>query len=403
MRRATALVFALALCATLAACATTGLRPPSQGGRDWLELTTTNFIVRTDLEEGPARDEVRRLEALRSALLSALLPGLELPTGQLPVIILRSSGEWRQVFRPAIAGIMVERVLFKPLILYSGGGIVQDIDLVKHELTHFILRLYLHNLPPWLDEGVALFFETMHVDAIRGIFEVGRPGKRYAQARDEMMSIEKVLSYIRAPEDLRFYATSWILVHYLIYHQSERFAAYRRLLQSPFTAERAWDLAFADVPMATLEAAVKEYVKNGRYAELERPFRVPHPTPAVRTLAEVEVRRVLALLRLASIGAGLDDAAAHRAAAIEIAEALKLDPTDVEANALAVVARDEKGPALAERAKIVVARHPDSWLAWTLVAMAAPSESERVAAVARALDLAAGDPAISLGRLAGQP
>jgi hypothetical protein len=233
---------------------------------------------------------------------------------------------------------------------------------------------------------------------------VGRPSPRnYAQARDAMMPIAKVLSYIRAPEDQSFYATSWLVVHYLIYHQSERFAEYRRLLQSPLTAERAWDMVFADLPIETLEAAIKEYMRTGKYAEIERPFRVPHPVPTVRTLDELEVCRVLALIHLASLGAGPDDAAAQRDAAIEIAEALKLDATDVEANALAVVARNETGMALAERAKAVVAQHPDSWLAWTLAAMAATSEAERSAAVAKALALAAGDPAISLGRLAGQP
>jgi hypothetical protein len=403
MRRAIALVPLLGAI-LLGACATSGLIPPSQGGHRWLELSTAHFVVRTDLDEDVARGELMRLEALRAALLSAILPDIDLPTGQLPVVILRSGAEWKQVIRPGIAGIMVERVLFKPLILYSAAGVVQDMDLVKHELTHYISRLYLRNVPPWMDEGVALFFESTRVDAVRGLAIVGRPGRRnYAQVRDAIMPLAKVLSYIRAPEDQRFYATSWLLVHYLVYHEPDRFAEYRRLLQSPATAERAWDVAFAGLPLETLEAAVKAYVHNGQYAEIERPFRVLYPLPRLRTLDELEVRRVLALLHLASIGAGPDDAAAQRIAAIEIAEALKLDATDVEANALAVVARNETGLALAERAKAVVASHPDSWLAWTLAAMAAASDAERAEAVSKAMSLGASDPAISLGRLAGQP
>src|SRR5205823_6088851 len=151
-------------------------------------------------------------------------------TGRLPVVILRSATEWRQVFRPAIAGIMVERVLFRPLIVYSSARVVQDIALVKHELTHFILRLYLRSLPPWLDEGLAVFFETVRVDGIRGLMRIGRPDPRnYGQVKGGMLPIEKVLSYIRAPEDRQFYASSWLIVHYLLYHEADRFAEYRRL------------------------------------------------------------------------------------------------------------------------------------------------------------------------------
>jgi hypothetical protein len=159
MRRAIALVpLVCAIVANFVGCATTGLIPPSRGGHSWLELTTPNFVVRTDLDEDDARDELSRLEALRAALLAAILPDVDLPTGRVPVVILRTGSEWKQVFRPSIAGIMVERVLFKPLILYSAAGTVQDMELVKHELTHYISRLYLRNVPPWMDEGVALFF-----------------------------------------------------------------------------------------------------------------------------------------------------------------------------------------------------------------------------------------------------
>jgi len=378
-------------------------RPPSEGGRAWLELETADFLVRTDLDEGHARAEMNRLEELRAALLTAILPNVTLPTGQMPVIVLADRPEWTHFFSEAIGGMMIDRVLFKPLILYSGEQHLKDIDLVKHELTHFILRLYLRHLPPWFDEGLAAFFETMQIDEEHGTLTLGAPSRRFGEIRDTMMPLDKVVAYLRAPEDTLFYATSWLLVHYLMYHETERFAAFRRYLQSPTTAERAWDLAFAERPLTSLETDVREYTRSGKFGFLERRFTVPRPVPAVRRLGELEVRRVFATLYLTSIGAGREAAEARRLAGAHVDAALRLAPRDVEANALAVVVRDERGPVLAERAHAVADVHPESWLAWALVALSAATEAERGQAETKARELSAGDPAVGFGRPAADP
>ena len=63
---------ALAGCATLPAC-------PAKGGPIWREATTAHFRLRSDLDEGDARETIRRLEEIRASMLAMVWPGAAFP------------------------------------------------------------------------------------------------------------------------------------------------------------------------------------------------------------------------------------------------------------------------------------------------------------------------------------
>jgi hypothetical protein len=63
----------------------------------------------------------------------------------------------------AVRNAMYNPSLHESLIALEGDGTTRmlPLEVVKHEVTHHVLHLYMgdDDLPPWLDEGVACFFQ----------------------------------------------------------------------------------------------------------------------------------------------------------------------------------------------------------------------------------------------------
>ncbi len=92
---------------------------------------------------------------------------------------------------------------------YMGKRLQQDL---RHELTHAMLHCVLKNVPIWLDEGLAEYFEAPsgqngvnkdHVEALR------EPGVRYDLARLERLEeVQQMLPEV--------YRESWAWVHLML-------------------------------------------------------------------------------------------------------------------------------------------------------------------------------------------
>ena len=86
---------------------------------------------------------------------------------------------------------------------------------LRHELAHYVLAAHYHKLPPWINEGLAQFFE------LRGPY--GRPHPRHLKTvtRQLRRSEGDILSRLVAlPEGVRFdfqdYAQAWGLTHFFL-------------------------------------------------------------------------------------------------------------------------------------------------------------------------------------------
>jgi hypothetical protein len=374
----------VALMAVAAGCAAP-FRCPARGGPPWWQLESEHFTVATDLEREEAELALRDLEEYRAALADTAWPqGDRQRGGRLQVVIVARERDWR-VFETKRHGLYTES-LFQPFIAMRAAASDQTRITIRHELTHYLSRMQLPEQPDWLAEGLATYFETMVYDRAGGELLIGMPlPSRLGTLRSGGFNVALTLTGRQEDQDSdRFYATSWLIVHYFMSRQREPFAGYLKALEQGQPAARAWGTAFAHLDLAALQAELRAHVGEGRPLVGSRRFRAPGFTTRARPLDDATVHALRAQLYLGGQGRQAPPAA-QAAARGEIDEALAGDRTHVPA--LAVLAWALEQPVDLEAARAATRRAPEDWLAWTVLYRAAggdmrSAESRRAAALA---------------------
>ncbi|HXN40170.1 MAG TPA: hypothetical protein VN918_00180, partial [Myxococcaceae bacterium] len=297
------IVFAAAL--TAAGCAGPRVgRSPAEGGHPWIEIRTAHYTLQTDLSPDDARDTALYLERTRSALLAAAWPRAKPPEDNIKAFVLRDDVEFQQLFEHAFGGIFL-RHNFTQFVLFYGrpanaGWFSQRVGTtLKHELTHHLSAYFLRRQPHWLSEGIASYMETLEISddgesAVVGFSNPQLLGVPPARTQD-------VLAWTnRAPDvdGMRLYAGSWLLVHWMMNVQPEKFGDFQQRLNKGEEAESAWKNAFPETNLDKLNDDLRHYREHGQYRTLK--VRVP-PVDTVhlgRTLEDAEVHAIRAHLVL---------------------------------------------------------------------------------------------------------
>jgi hypothetical protein len=381
------LLAAVAVAISAGGCAVP-FRCPAEGGPAWRELASEHFTVATDLDEEDASLALRDLEEYRAALMATAWPGGGDPEGHVRVVILARERDWR-AFEGQRDGLFTG-ALFQPFIALRAAASDQTRITIRHELTHYLSRLRIPEQPDWLAEGLATFFETMAYDRRNGELLVGLPlPSRLASLRAAGFSVRATMAGARQDQDSdRFYASSWLIVHYLMSRQRERFARYLHALESGQKSEAAWRAVFgASLDPDDLQAELRAHWAAGRPLVGSRSFRAPPFRVRSRPLDDATVHALRALLFLQ--GQGRQATPAARAAArAEVTTALAADPHHLLALAVLGLELDERPELAAARA--VTQRQPDDWLAWAVLYRATggdleSAEGRRAAAIAARL------------------
>jgi hypothetical protein len=390
-------------CATLPLC-------PARGGPSWRELTSEHFDVRTDLDLETAIEAIHTLEEARTAMLDTVWGGAAGPPGRMAVIILGSLRELSTfVGRDAGGDLILRHDLFPPTILVPLTGDASR-GAMKHELAHLLSRWFLPLQPDWYSEGVASFLETIRYDRGEGRAYLGEPKTRY-----EAISAAGPTSILGAPqlfgdlpvdmrERLRFYATSWTLVHYLFNHRNPAFVRFQHRLATFELPEEAWAAEFPDLTGDGLIRELTQYRRSGQYFRLAQAIAPWNGDIAQRLMADNEVHALRAYLY------AYVETPGHRSdrvrARAEVAEALREDPATVAALALQFYLLEPRvggwddDTAGRELAKRALAGGDANWMAWLMVADAA-NRGDTVGrkAIERAWALAPHEP-VTLARMA---
>jgi tetratricopeptide (TPR) repeat protein len=383
-------------CASLPAC-------PARGGPAWIELTTAHFTVRTDLDDTAARGVIHELEETRAAMLDAVWPDAPGPPDRLPVVALASQSELRVFTGPRIEGIWAHRAPFAATILIGGYRDDDRRAILRHELAHHLSRWFLPQQPIWFAEGIATFLETIHYDREHQRAVVGEPSwDRFNTLRTGMFSTSRLLTGEQPDmaEMALFESTSWLLVHYLINQRELAFQRFQRRVGAFERPQEAWAAELGDLDATHLLSTLDDYVAAGNYNVLRIPMRPWSGPIQVRPMLDAEVHGARAFMY--AVGnlsrTPAPDSVRDARVRAEVDEALSADPAGalealaVKYYALGVGASPEQQRALAERASRA---HPDSELAWLMMADSAPLGDGRFAqqtALARALALAPNDP-----------
>lgn len=182
----------------------------------------SQYAFTTDFELSPEDPLVRDLASLRDEVFRAL----ELPPSDAPIriVIFDSQQAYHQFLQTSFPNLPDRRAFFiqegsDALAVFTCRGDRLKEDL-RHEVTHALLHSAIADVPIWLDEGLAEYFETS-----------GQPGavnpahaRKLRQALPQgwvpdLARLERLRDLWQMTQD--DYRESWLWVHYLMRHSSD--------------------------------------------------------------------------------------------------------------------------------------------------------------------------------------
>lgn len=310
------------LCVSLLALSSAIANAEALEHRDWIEVRTANFKVRSVLSEEDTLELAHQLEMFRAAV--GIVTSEQRKPDAIPTAIyaLGEEADFKQFGIEQVVSGIFKRGLRNNTFLIRDANSLQQTTAILHDYVHFIVSNadnLLH--PKWFNEGFA-----EHLSGIRvrhDVFEIGLVTKhRRKIIRDAAwIPLQDVLAatdyYDEWNEEQRlmFYAEAWALVHYLLNRLDREtpFAKdmqrYLDLLEAGKEDISAFEQAFG-VKTGRLNSEVRRHLERGKFDSFA--FKVDALLPMfeadVVTLSQAEVALGLAQIAL---GNGQLDKANH--------------------------------------------------------------------------------------------
>ena len=119
---------------------------------------------------------------------------------------------------PARRALFVQTDAERTVFAHWGSQVVRDL---RHEVTHATLHAMLPDLPLWLDEGLAEYFEVVPDEAGPGKQRLNRPHVEYLQELAGTSGWQPDMQHLQGLQsadkmDQQEYAESWAWVHFLL-------------------------------------------------------------------------------------------------------------------------------------------------------------------------------------------
>ena len=349
----------------LGACHSSGLQAADSR---WVRAQTEHFTLYTDLSAARAAERAVELEQLLSGYAQH---GFVL-TGALPlrlnVVMFESPSAFSAYAGAEVDGFLVGGLLFEPWAALAVPRRADDLTVLRHELAHFVAYQGMQTQPMWLAEGIATYFETAHFDDERR-FVIGGVPLHYWSVLQEHGPLDVAQLFARETDHgtTSFYATAWLVVHYLMSERGDSFERYQRRIAAGRDHADAWSESFADLPHATFDQVLRDYVRAGEFAVFLRPVSSDASTPLLHSMTRADRLALDGILQLATAHG---EESGRLRAAQSLALARQEDPAQVQAVALAALEFADDPSALIEPLDGLTRTHPEHWLSWVTYGMA---------------------------------
>ena len=196
-------------------------RPSPVGLPTRRALENEHLLVRSDVKLPKDHTLLRELDGLRDVIADTL----NLPVQKQPVTIYLFSDEVRyaQYLQARYPLLPPRRAYFvgtpKELAVYTFWGEKIQEDL-RHEYTHGVLHASLQDVPLWLDEGLAEYFEVASRPAGLNREYATRLASDFARGwhpnLERLESLEAVNDMQKAD-----YQEAWAWIHFLLHHSDD--------------------------------------------------------------------------------------------------------------------------------------------------------------------------------------
>lgn len=215
---ASALIFA-ALSVAFAGCQVA--KPAALGLPTRYTLENEHLVVQSDIKLARNHELLKDLNELREEILSTL----DLPVQKQPVTVYLFGNENRyaQYLQTRYPMLPPRRAYFvgspKELAVFTywGERIQED---MRHEFTHGVLHATLKDVPLWLDEGLAEYFEVAHPPtgmnreyAMTIAAEIARGWKPDLERLEDLTTVDQMQK--------ADYQEAWAWVHFLLNHSED--------------------------------------------------------------------------------------------------------------------------------------------------------------------------------------
>lgn len=253
---------------------------PAMSAETWTQVRTKNFFLIGDASELEIRRAGARLEQFRETF-RQLFPQMKLDGGIKTNVVVFKNNSTYAPFKPkrpdgtvdnAVAGYFQagEDVNY---ITLSVGDRSNPYSTIFHEYVHFLLDANVGrtDLPPWLGEGLAEYYETLQVLEGQRV-SLGTPpdGHLSLLRQNDLIPFKTFLatdnsSLHRGGDDSRtlFYAQAWALTHYLLHSEKNKGGNHLDELLSSLKNDAAPGKVFDKMlgpDEAALETALRKYI-----------------------------------------------------------------------------------------------------------------------------------------------
>ncbi|MFL6373176.1 MAG: hypothetical protein ACJ73D_00780 [Pyrinomonadaceae bacterium] len=196
---------------------------------EWTSLKTEHFTIVGSATQSELRKIAARLGLSRAAI-SVLMPTLKLDAGhRLSVIVFADPAEYR-TYKPKRTDGTIDDAVAGYYLHGDGSDFIavkvdDGLETVSHEYFHYVLRSNVpatSKIPPWIDEGLAQYFESIEAAPDGSVRLGSEPRNRIADLKRHSFSPPNDLfsaepAALKGTDDQRslFYAWSWAAVEYL--------------------------------------------------------------------------------------------------------------------------------------------------------------------------------------------
>ena len=276
----------LALCILALLC----VRAHADSTPVWLQVTTPHFTVVTDASEKQARHIAGQFERMQ-AVFHKIIPAAQSDPGTPIVILAVKNKRDFATLEPAaylakgsldLAGLFLQSNDRCYILVRLDAGGDHPYSTVYHEYTHYITRHA--NLPIWVNEGIAEFYQNTDIDAHEA--RIGQPDRGQLQLlqRESLLPLPTLFTvdhnspyYHDEDKGSIFYAESWALTDMLLINdfrnKTHILSNYINALAAGQTSLTAAVSTFGD--LKKLESALDVQIGHGDFAFLRLPISIP--------------------------------------------------------------------------------------------------------------------------------
>ena len=272
-----------------AACGSTQLYVG--GAEGWGSWRSEHFVIHSDASAGATLLATEHLEETYAALAGSFFQTARIP--QIEVMLFHEPREYQEVVGDS-AGVFVAGIgrSGSVLVMNDAGNRAELERLLAHELTHRFVRAVYPRLPTWLNEGMAMFFESALIEKQR--LELGAaPAKVHGLTLASGVDFDQLVRVppekLDGPDGRLYYSASWGLVHYLLTGDGgslrvrfwDLLEAINEVNGDPEATVKAFADIYPDKPVAALDTAIERNNQHFSQPSADTVLLMPFDRPSL--------------------------------------------------------------------------------------------------------------------------